>query len=90
MEKPYIVTKGEVRMARKVLEPREVHSVLYTIKFVEMKHSGNREWNSECYWDSYKGVVKHLESCGFKERDDMEFMKEKETSHIHALIRVLD
>lgn len=76
-------------MERKVIEPIEISSVLYTVKFIEMKHSGNREWESECYWNSYNKLVKHLESEGFKERDEMEFMKETNTSHIHAIIRII-
>ncbi|HEC2242188.1 TPA: hypothetical protein R1960_002385 [Staphylococcus delphini] len=75
-------------MERKVIDPVEISNVFYTVKFIEMKHSGNREWESE-YYCSYKVLVKHLESLGFKERDEMEFMKETNISHIHAFIRIV-
>ncbi|EIO0081868.1 hypothetical protein NZZ87_001092 [Staphylococcus pseudintermedius] len=76
-------------MERKVIDPIELSNVLYTVKFIEMKHSGNREWNSECYWNSYNVLIKYLESLGFKERDEMEFMKETNISHVHAIVRIV-
>lgn len=76
-------------MERKVIDPTEISNALYTVKFIEMKHSGNREWNSSCYWNSYNVLIDHLESKGFKERNEMEFMKETNISHIHAIIRIV-